>query len=45
MWESFALQCICNIAIWNFNESLTNDFVNFEQLAPGDSTWLSNNLW
>ena len=29
-------QCICNIAIWNFNESLTNNIVNFEQLGPDD---------
>ena len=27
-------QCIYNIAIWNFTESLTNDIVNFEQLVP-----------
>ena len=45
MWESFAVQriltffqqkwqCICNINVWNFNETLTNDVVSFEQLAP-----------
>ena len=27
-------QCICNIFIRNFKEWLTNDVVNFEQLAP-----------
>ena len=28
-------QCICNINVLNFNETLTNDVVNFEQPAPG----------
>ena len=27
-------QCICDINILNFNETLTNDIVNFEQPAP-----------
>ena len=27
--------CICNINVLNFNETLTNDVVNFEQPAPG----------
>ena len=27
--------CICNIYILNFKVMLTNDVVNFEQLAPG----------
>ena len=27
-------QCICNIHCLNFNESLANDVVNFEQLGP-----------
>ena len=27
--------CIYNIAIWNFNGSLTNDIINFDQLAQG----------
>ena len=26
---------ICNIYVLNFNETLTNDIVNFEKLAPG----------
>ena len=37
---------ICNIYFQNFNETLTNDVVNFEQLGPGvmfptrhDSNW------
>ena len=38
MWESFGLQQklhqIWNIYVWNFNETLTNDIVNFEELAP-----------
>ena len=42
MWESqriltFFEQKItvfCNIAIWNFNKSLTNNINNFEQLTP-----------
>ena len=45
MWESFAMQkiltfflqkkhCVCNINVLNFNETLTNDVVNFEQPAP-----------
>ena len=29
------LQCICNINVLNFNETLTNDVVNLEQPAPG----------
>ena len=44
MWESFAVQKIltffqqkiayyCDIYFQNFNESLTNDVVNFEQPA------------
>ena len=28
-------QRICNIYVLNFNETSTNDVVNFEQLAPG----------
>ena len=28
-------KCICNINVGNFNETLTNDVVSFEQLAPG----------
>ena len=28
-------QWICNIYVLNFNEKLTNDVVNFQQLAPG----------
>ena len=28
-------QWICNIPVSNFNETLTNDVVNFEQPAPG----------
>ena len=28
------LQWICNIYVLNFNETLTNDVVNFEQPAP-----------
>ena len=28
-------QCMCNIYFQNFNKTLTNDFVNFEQLGPG----------
>ena len=28
------IQCICNINILNFNETLTNNVVNFEQPAP-----------
>ena len=26
---------ISDINIWNFNETLTNDVVSFEQLGPG----------
>ena len=39
MCESFAVQFstknkpICDIYSQNFNETLTNDFVNFEQMA------------
>ena len=31
---SFFQQKICNINVLNFNETLTNNIVNFEQLAP-----------
>ena len=42
MREAFALLaffqqkicCIWNINIWNFNETLTNDVVSFEQPGP-----------
>ena len=45
MWEAFALQKLLTffqqkistylcINQWNFNESLTNDVVSFEQLGP-----------
>ena len=45
MWEAFAVQKhlkffrqkywhIWDINVWNFNETLTNDVVSFEQLAP-----------
>ena len=27
-------KCICNIHVWNFDESLTTVVVNFEQLGP-----------
>ena len=48
MWEAFALQklltffqqkyqCIWDINIWNFNNTLTNDVVSFEQPDPGVS--------
>ena len=30
-------QWICNIYVLNFNKTLTNDVVNFEQLAPDSS--------
>ena len=30
----FCIAWICNIDVLNFNETLTNDIVNFEQLAP-----------
>ena len=26
---------ISDINVWNFNETLTNDIVSFEQLGPG----------
>ena len=35
--HTFFLQkyrCISDINIWNFNETLTNDVVSFEQPAP-----------
>ena len=45
MREAFALHiltffqqkilAISDISIWNFNETLTNDVVSFEQLGPG----------
>ena len=41
MWVAFALQKAThiflgkNISILNFNESLTNNIVSFEQLGPG----------
>ena len=56
MREAFALQklltfCqqkywhILDINVWNLNETLTNDVVNFEQLCPGlflvNFAWLS----
>ena len=52
MWVAFALQKlltffqqkfqhICISLDVNFNESLTNDVVSFEQLNPG---WLADNL-
>ena len=31
-------QCICISLDLNFNESLTNDIVSFEQLGPGISS-------
>ena len=34
MWVAFALH-ICVSLDANFNESLTNDVVSFEQLGPG----------
>ena len=45
MREAFALQkllsvfqlkywCSSNIDVWNFNETLTNDVISFEQLGP-----------
>ena len=27
-------KCICNIHVRNFNKSLTNNVINFEQLGP-----------
>ena len=38
-YSVFAIFAYCNICILNFNEMLTNDVVNFKQLAPG--WWLS----
>ena len=38
MWVAFALQKISAYCVSfdvNFNESLTNDIVSFEQLGPG----------
>ena len=29
-------KCICNINIWNFNKTLTNNLFNFRQAAPDD---------
>ena len=45
MREAFAMQklrtffqqkylCIWDINVWNFNRTLTNDFVSFEQPGP-----------
>ena len=45
MWEALALQklltffnekywCILDINVWNFNKTLTNDVVSFEQPGP-----------
>ena len=53
MRETFALQKlltffqqkywhIWDINIWNFNVSLTNDIVSFEQWDPGVNTLLDN---
>ena len=36
MWVAFALQHFCVSLDVNFNESLTNDIVSFEQLGPDD---------
>ena len=36
------LQHICDIYFQNFNETLTNDVVNFEQLSPGLSVILNH---
>ena len=46
MWEVFAMQkllfvekkccCIWDINVGNFNETLANDGISFEQLAPED---------
>ena len=52
MWVAFALQKlltffrkifqhICVSLDVNFNESLTNDIVSFEQLGPGETFWNS----
>ena len=41
MWVAFALQHICVSLDVNFNESLTNDIVSFEQLGPD----LLRSLW
>ena len=47
-WDAFALQKLLtfiqqkilafflNISIWNFNETLTNDVVSFEQPGPDE---------
>ena len=35
MREAFAYWHIWNIYVWNFNNTLTNDVVSFEQPAPG----------
>ena len=40
MWEAFAFfqqkyWHICEIYVWKFIETLTNDVVSFEQLGPG----------
>ena len=37
MWVAFQkkFQHICVLLYVNFNESLSNDIVNFEQLGPG----------
>ena len=46
MWEAFAVQKlltffqqkywhILDISVWNFNETLTNDIIRFEQPGPG----------
>ena len=34
MWVAFALHICASLDV-NFNESLTNDVVSFEQLGPG----------
>ena len=45
MWVAFALFSAKIISIYvifydqNFNDTLTNDIVNFEKLAPGKLSW------
>ena len=48
MWVAYIFsakkfQHIC-VSLVNFNESLTNDVVSFEQLGPGLKEWLKNSL-